>query len=43
VLLLHAGGSAIMAVIASLAVGGLVWVLEKMVGKTAEPSRGIDN
>ncbi|MFK4302101.1 hypothetical protein ABH892_002205 [Paenibacillus sp. RC254] len=37
VLLLHAGGSAIMAVIASLAVGVLVWVLERMAGKTTKP------
>ncbi|WP_226002298.1 hypothetical protein [Paenibacillus sp. BJ-4] len=40
VLLLHAGGSAIMAVIASLTVGVLVWVLEKSVGKTTKPVPG---
>ncbi|WP_025716507.1 hypothetical protein [Paenibacillus sp. 1-18] len=40
VLLLHAGGSAITAVIASLAVGVLVWVLEKSVGKTTKPVPG---
>lgn len=40
VLLLHAGGSAIMAVIASLAVGVLVWVLERIVEKTTKPVPG---
>ncbi|WP_342416031.1 hypothetical protein NST83_24740 [Paenibacillus sp. FSL R10-2782] len=40
VLLLHAGGSAILAVIASLAVGVLVWVLERMAGKTMKPVPG---
>ncbi|MGW8958827.1 hypothetical protein [Paenibacillus sp. NPDC055715] len=43
VLLLHAGGSAIMAVIASLAVGVLVWVLERMAGKTSGPILGSDD
>ncbi|WP_068497993.1 hypothetical protein [Paenibacillus kribbensis] len=36
VLLLHAGSSVIMAVIASLAVGVLVWVLERSAGKTTK-------
>ncbi|MGG1619559.1 hypothetical protein ACIFQM_07775 [Paenibacillus sp. NRS-1782] len=40
VLLLHAGGSAIMAVIASLAVGVLVWVLERMAAKPTKPVPG---
>ncbi|MGW9528162.1 hypothetical protein ACWHAM_10485 [Paenibacillus terrae] len=40
VLLLHAGSSVIMAVIASLAVGVLVWMLEKMAGKTPKPIPG---
>lgn len=34
VLLLHAGGSAIMAILACLAAGGLVWVLERMAQRT---------
>ncbi|EHS54780.1 hypothetical protein P4H71_15580 [Paenibacillus kribbensis] len=40
VLLLHAGSSVIMAVIASIAVGVLVWMLEKMAGKTPKPVPG---
>lgn len=37
VLLLHAGGSAIMAVIATLTVGILVWILKKTAGKKTTP------
>ncbi|MFC5649471.1 hypothetical protein ACFPYJ_10065 [Paenibacillus solisilvae] len=37
VLLLHAGGSTIIAVIASLAVGGLVWVFERSARQANQP------
>ncbi|UMR35770.1 hypothetical protein MJ749_24625 [Paenibacillus polymyxa] len=40
VLLLHAGGSAIMAVIATLAIGGLVWTLERTAGRLTKPIPG---
>ncbi|MDN4078824.1 hypothetical protein QYF52_12835 [Paenibacillus polymyxa] len=40
VLLLHAGGSAIMAVIATLAIGGLVWILERTEGRLTKPVPG---
>ncbi|XBK03009.1 hypothetical protein ABFT51_27050 [Paenibacillus peoriae] len=35
--LLHVGGTAIMAVNATLAVGGLVWTLDRMAEKTMKP------
>ncbi|RKP51599.1 hypothetical protein D7Z26_17630 [Cohnella endophytica] len=38
VLLLHAGGSAIMAVISALAVGGLVWVFERSAVQAKQPA-----
>ncbi|MFC5702633.1 hypothetical protein ACFPVX_15115 [Cohnella faecalis] len=40
VLLLHAGGSAIMAVIACLAVWGLIWVFERSSGQARPPITG---
>lgn len=40
VLLLHVGGTAIMAVIATLAVGGLVWTIDRMAEKTMKPVAG---
>ncbi|CAM2914380.1 hypothetical protein PASE110613_07260 [Paenibacillus sediminis] len=40
VLLLHAGGSAIMAAISCVAVGGLVWILERSAGQAAKPIPG---
>ncbi|WP_219837337.1 hypothetical protein [Paenibacillus sp. R14(2021)] len=40
VLLLHAGGSAIIAVLASLAVGGLVWFFERSAGPNKQPITG---
>ncbi|QHW29580.1 hypothetical protein GZH47_01170 [Paenibacillus rhizovicinus] len=40
VLFLHAGGSTIIAVVSSLAVGGLVWVFERSAGKDKKPVPG---
>nr|WP_249931047.1 hypothetical protein [Paenibacillus polymyxa] len=40
VLLLHVGGTVIMAVIATLAVGVLVWTLDRMAEKTMKPVGG---
>lgn len=40
VLLLHAGGSAIVAVLACMAVGGLIWLLERSAGQAEQPIPG---